>query len=48
MSYGGFRVFREYSPENQGKPRVRRLEIIFFEEKSKKSREKFGGIKRNP
>lgn len=35
-------------PENQGKPGVRRLEIIFFEEKSKKSREKFGGIKRNP
>lgn len=46
-SYGRFRVSREYSPENQGKPGARRPEIIFFEEKSKKSREKFGGIKRN-
>lgn len=35
-------------PEHQGKPGVRRPEIIFFEEKSKKSREKLGGIKINP
>lgn len=31
--------------ENQG---ARKTEIIFFEEKSKKSLEKFGGIKINP
>lgn len=47
MSYGRFRVSRRFPPkikENQG----REGPNFFFEEKSKKSREKLGGIKINP
>lgn len=47
MSYGRLRISREIPPkikENQG----REGQKLFFEEKSKKSREKFGGIKINP
>lgn len=48
MSYGRLRISREIPTkikENQGREG---LNLFFFEEKSKKSREKFGGIKRNP
>lgn len=47
MSYGGFRMSRRFPPkikENQGREGPK----LFFEEKSKKSREKLGGIKINP
>ena len=48
MSYERFRISREFPPkikENQGREGPK---LFFFEEKSKKSREKFGGIKINP
>lgn len=48
MSYGRLRISREIPTkikENQGREGQK---LFFFEEKSKKSREKFGGIKINP
>lgn len=41
-------AFPENFPRKSRKTRGAKARNYFFEEKSKKTREKFGGIKRNP